>query len=224
MSRKRRRTQVSAGRARKRRRVARAPFRGRYAGTDEELKFHDRDIADITVPATLFKYNLNIIPQNSTESGRIGRKLVIKTIQVQGNVQLIAATNAANTSNILKWSIVLDTQTNGAAFSSTVYLKTDDIRSYRSLSNTGRFKVLKTGYITLAAKGAAPSGAAFIFSEDMAWLNCYIKCNVPIEYDTTETDGTVGTQRVNSLWFVTQMTEAEIIAINLKARMRFSDG
>ncbi len=198
-------------------------FYGRYAGAGGEQKFFDTDVNDAVISATMTINNLTIIPQGTTESTRIGRKIRISKVLWKYNVLLSAATAAASTSDILKMFLVQDTQTNGAAFVAADLIDTDVMDSFNNLANSSRFKVLWSRTVPMVCGGgAAPSGAALVFAEGRDWVIGSKKCNIIIEYDNTATDGTIGTVRSNNLYWCTQSTDAACVGVGT-LRLRFSD-
>lgn len=190
-----------------------------------EKKFLDTNVGTSigTIAQTMEFANLNVVPQGDTESSRQGRKILVKKIHGKGNVNLQAATAAASTSETVKLMILCDTQTNKAQFSATDLLESDAIFSFRNLANQSRFKVLWQTTIDLSAGGAAASGAAFVFSEKVKKWSCNINCNIPINFDNSDTDGLVDTQTENSLVFVTQSQTGNITTLGGQVRIRFSD-
>ncbi len=197
-------------------------YYGRFAGPDAELKFHDVSVTDATIASVMTINNLTIIPQDTTESTRIGRKIVIRKIHWKYSMTLPVAVGAGSTSDIVKVMLVLDQQTNGAAFAATDLIETDIWSAFRNLSNSKRFRVLYSKNIQFKAGGATPSGAAHVFSEDMKYVVGNKTCNIPIEYDNTAQTGAIGTVRSNNLYWVTQSISGIIGGVGT-VRLRFSD-
>lgn len=202
------------------------PLQGRYrySRPDFEKKFLDTDLGTIdTVGQALEKVNLNVVPQGDAESERNGRKITVRNIYVKGTLKLNAATAATSTSTVIGLMIVVDTQTNGAAFAATDLLEADEWVSYRNLANQTRFKVLWKKDISLSSSGATATGAAYAFGENIRAFKKGIKCNIPIEYDNSATTGAVATQRVNSIHFVAHSTKNNLVTLDGTARIRFTD-
>lgn len=197
-------------------------FYGRYSGAAAEKKFFDTNINDTDVAATMTINNLTIVPEGNGESDRIGRKICVKKIHIKGVLKLDPATAAASTADYVICQIVQDTQTNGAAFVATDLIETDEFKQFRNLANSTRFKVLWKKVYTLRASGAAPSGAALVFGEDVRSLNANVNCSVDIEYDNSATTGAIGTVRTNNLYWVTQSSDGTC-GITANARIRYTD-
>lgn len=188
-----------------------------------ELKFLDTSFTDATLAATMVATNLNVVPQNLTQSGRVGGRIAVNSIAVRSVTTLIAATAVAATSAWVKWRVVLDKQTNKAAFGATDFLVTDGVLSYENLANGERFVTLAEWDSVVNAGGAAPSGGAYVFSENVAVENHYIPCRIPIEFDNSAATGAVGTQTKNSIWLVAIGASAEICSVTANCRIRFYD-
>ncbi len=196
-------------------------FYGRYTSGGER-KFFDTDVSLNPVTAALVVNNLTIVPEGNRENNRIGRKITVTNIHIRGAVSLLAPTVATNSSSIVIGMLVQDTQTNGAAFTATDLLETDAFTSFANLANSQRFKILKKKVWNLSSGGGAPSGAAFVMSEDNRYVSCNLKCNIPIEYDNSATTGVVTSVRSNNLYWVTQSDNAAGIT-QLNARIRYTD-
>ncbi len=197
-----------------------AGFYGK-TGSSGELKFVDFSTGDSTISAAMRNQNLSVIPQNDTESGRDGRKCTIKSVAIRGHFKLTGPTSATDASCRVRCRLVLDMQTNGADFAATDLLSTDVIDSFSNLAQSSRFKVLMDKVYTLNATGAAPSGAAFIAMEKTVNVSVYKKLDIPMEYNSTATTGAVATQRSNSLHWVVQTSDGEIVAEATQIRIRF---
>jgi hypothetical protein len=94
--------------------------------------------------------------QNATESGRIGRKITIKSLQIEGVLSVASQLNQtdADPSPIVFIALVLDKQTNGAQFNSeNVYTSPGatellSASPLRNMEYTNRFRVLKNKQVT----------------------------------------------------------------------------
>ncbi len=201
--------------------LRRGGFYGRFANGGE-MKFFDTDVTDASITLAQTINNLTIIPQNNTESGRVGRKIVIKKIHGKGFLILNAATVAANTSVTVKFMLVQDMQTNGAVYTGTDLLETDNIEAFRNLANSTRFKVLWSKTVNMAADGAAASGAAFVFGQHERWIVMNKSCYIPMEYDNSVTTGAIASVRSNNIYWVTQ-SSSQVAKFTGTVRLRYSD-
>lgn len=195
---------------------------GRYAGRNAEMKFFDTALSfniDATgeVPAT---GQLNLIPQGVTESTRVGRKCVLKSIQMRGIVlfQPGAAATAASTAYIY---VVLDKQANGAAAAVTdVFTSANLASAMHNLSNSQRFVVLKKMKFTMAPM----AGATTAYNNSTKTFDMFKKCNIPLEFSSTT--GAITELRSNNVFLLagTDQLSDDLISVAGTCRVRFSDG
>jgi len=147
------------------------------------------------------------IPQSATPTGRIGRKVFIRSMEGHFRIRLGPASTVTAPSlltgayTIDVW-IVQDTQTNGSA---TGPAATDiwngtplalSTQSFSNLANEGRFKILHHKQILVnSAVGVAStpiySGTVYEFN-----TACLPKCTM--EWDNTDTAGALTSCRSNS--------------------------
>lgn len=199
-----------------------APY-GRFVGKNAELKFFDTDITftvDATgeVPAT---GQLNLIPQNATESGRIGRKCVIKSIQAR--LQWIFTPGASTTGITQCWIyVVLDKQCNGAPAAVTDVLTSNNMsKAMINLDNSARFVILKRMYFKVQAE----AGIQTAFAADLGKIDWYKKCNIPLEFDNTAATGALTTIRSNNVFLLagTDGSSDDTVSVGGTFRLRYSD-
>ncbi len=196
---------------------------GYYKASENEKKFLDQTILDASLTSAATFFNLNIVPQNDTESGRVGRKIFIKNLRLRLSLVLGAATAISNTSETVRCLLVHDKQTNGAQMVATDLLETDSFLSLRNLANQERFNVLYDKTFVIQTSGAAPTGAALGFAVSAKYLKINKKINLSIEYDNSLTTGAVSTQRSNSLWWVTLSRTGALVSTDGLTRIRYND-
>lgn len=200
----------------------RSGFYGRFGGRGGELKFFDTALSfsiDATgeVPAT---GQLTLIPQGVTESTRVGRKCVIKSISMKVGM-LLAPGAAATASGITRIYLMLDKQTNGAAAAVTdAFTGADLPTAHRNLANSGRFMILKTW----VHRWNPAAGATTAFNTQSQFFDYYKKCNIPIEYSSTT--GAIGEIKSNNIFIYAGSTAAidDAVTVLGAARLRFADG
>lgn len=197
--------------------------RGRFSsGSGPELKFFDTALSfafDATgeVPAT---GQLALIPQGVTESTRVGRKCVIRSIQIRAEVTFVPAA-AATASTICYVYLVQDTQTNGAAAAVTdVVTSTNLMSAMRNLANGDRFRVLKIFTFPMIASAGVTTAYNNV---TMPWTY-YGKCNIPLEFSGTT--GAITELRTNNLFLLagTDGSSDDTPVVGGVVRLRFSDG
>jgi len=188
-----------------------------------ELKFLDTAISltqDFTFGNEVT--SLNVIPQDATASGRIGRKVVVKSIQLRGVLQYTPG--ASTTGSVaVKLAIVLDKQCNGvAATISEIFTSNLVSTAMVNLANSERFVILKQWHVTICST----AGVQTAFGSDNKWIDWYQKVDIPIEYDATAATGALATIRSNNLCLVAGCDTADgddDIAFVGTCRLRYSD-
>ncbi len=188
-----------------------------------ELKFFDTDIVDANIDATMTFFNPQILIQGDKETERIGRKVIIKSLSIKGELKLNAQTTATTTGCLITMKVVHDSQTNKAQFAATDLLAADTFDSFNNISNKNRFRILKSCTYEFSAGGAAPSGAALIFSQKSRYVDEHLKMNIPIEYDATAATGAITTVTSNSIFVVFQSSTTNLVSSNMKMRIRYTD-
>jgi hypothetical protein len=166
-------------------------YYGRYStASSSELKFFDTTINVAPTPsAGTISPSLNLIPQGVTESQRVGRKCVITKLQARIYLELIESNAIVNPPNNDQFRIIifLDKQANGAAVGNvTDLLETASTRSFRNLSETGRFKFLYDKVHTLNRQSLASDAAGQYSSAGMdRYITIFKKCHIPLEFSST---------------------------------------
>ncbi len=203
----------------KRRRKNYKPALSIYKLASGELKFHDLDV-DVTIAsAGTVTASLNIIAQGVTESERVGRKCLIRSIGWKFSLNLPATATANSTSDIVRVILFQDKQCNGATATVTGILETADFQSFNNLANKGRFRTLMDRTYAISAQGGTGASATEKVVED----SFYKLCSIPIEYDNTFADGRITTIRTNNIGVLFIAQTGALISLASKFRLRFSD-
>jgi len=202
-----------------------AGYYGRFTGRGAELKFFDGANTDATlIPAAgvIKEDSLNHIAQGNTEQNRIGRKCVLKRIQMRGQWTLPSTTTAGSSSDRVRLIVYLDRQTNGATAAVTDILESADINSYRNLANQQRFSILHDKLEVLNALAGGGNGTAdqtYIINRN---VNVYKTLNIPVEFDNSVTTGAITSIRSNNVG-VLALAEGALVTLKFQWRLRFSD-
>lgn len=166
--------------------------------------------------------SLNQIPQNASSSGRIGRKAIIKSIEGKFGftVEPQSETPAfLQQSCRVHYFLVLDTQANGAAFSASDVWEFKpnplprtagnghmplSMLLFRNLENIQRFKILR--HITVSQDASEPftvsstaAGQCDTSVSVSTVKTLYMKCNIPIDFDTGAVAPAITNVRSNNL-------------------------
>ncbi len=203
-------------------------YYGRYGqGPNAELKFHDLVIDDAVVASagTIAQASCVIIPQGTTESTRLGRKITVKSINWRMEIGLAELDAQATPGNeeIIRIIVYLDKQTNGAAAAILDILETANYQSFNNLANKSRFRTLMDRTYALNYNTLASDGAGVTSSNAMSIQDSFFKkCNIVIEYDNTATDGAITTQRSNNIGVLT-ISKSGTGRFLTQMRIRYSD-
>lgn len=203
-------------------------FYGRFRRFGPELKFLDTQLNglfDSSLEIMSTGGQINLIPQGDTQSQRIGRKVLIKSIYISGFVVANSLTTAAAPADICHMWVVLDTQCNGSAFTpvdANNGLFTGNANgALRTLSNSNRFKILK--HFAIPMKTTA--GVTTAWGNDAKNVQWFKKCSIPIEFDASATTGAITTIRSNNISIVigsAGLTD-DVYAFSGNCRIRYAD-
>jgi len=196
-------------------------FYGRYAGRGAEQKFFDTALSfnfDATgeVPAT---GQLVLIPQGVTESTRVGRKCVIKSVQMKGVTNAVPGGGGPGATSAYLY-LVLDKQCNGAAAAVTDVLTSNVLTTaFRNLANSSRFVILKKWVWVHNAQ----AGVATAFGTTQKRFDFYKKCNIPLEFSSTT--GAITELKSNNLFLLAGADSLSDDTISMigNCRVRFAD-
>ncbi len=204
--------------------VRREGYYGRYnrAGAARgEKKFLDTNIGTAvgTVGAVMDVADCTIIASGTGESERIGRKITLHSVAVNGFLTLgPTVVDVANTSTVVSMRIIQDSQTNGAKFVGTDLQETDTYTSFNNLVNSGRFRTLHKQTFELVSKAGA---TAIVWGEDVRDVSAHVPLNIPIEYSSTT--GAVTEVRSNNIYIVFQSSSGNLATFTGFCRVRFTD-
>lgn len=205
-------------------RVQTSGYYGRFQPAGIEMKFLDT-IEGLTIfgtSGTICAPSLNIVPQDDTQSGRTGRKITIRKIQIRGQAYLPNTLVAATTGDTLRMLVVLDQQANGANPTVAQILESADTNAFYNMANSSRFRVLWDKKMVMnATAGGAPTATAS-FGEVYKNISWFKACNIPIEYDATASTGALTTIRSNNLMVIGVSNEG-IAQVGWTCRIRYSD-
>jgi hypothetical protein len=137
-------------------------------------------------------YLINGIAQGAGNNQRVGRRVRIKSIQVNYRISKKGA-DTNNTVALKTW-IIVDHQSNGTAFTLADFLLEKDISSTRNQKKLPRFQTLysQVEYFDLRAN---PGGYSVKARE------IYKKCNINVNFIAT--DPFIASIGTNSIWWVT---------------------
>lgn len=204
----------------------RAGFYGRYnmgGDSEGELKFFDAAIDDAVIaPGGTINNTIDLIPQEVTESQRIGRKCTLKSIEMRYRINLPEVDAAATPSegDVGRLIVYQDKQTNGAGAAVADLMAQVTVNGFFNLVNKGRFKILIDRTHKLNYAGLASDGAAVVSQANVEEFHKWTKrVNIPLEFDSTT--GAITEMRSNHIGFLVIGTNT-VMGLNSQFRVRFS--
>jgi len=212
------------------------PRTGGFLGI--ELKFFDtaRGLLGVSVttdasgaeqdPASID--SLNSIAQGDTEVNRDGRQCILKSVLVQGMVEVAAQLNqtAAHPSTIVFIALVLDTQTNGAQLNSEdVYTNPSGTVQtlpfvFRNLQFISRFQILATRRISISRPTLTWDGTNMEMGGLSVPFIIYKKLNITVNFSNTS--AVIANVTDNSLHVVAFSSSSSLVPrLVYNSRVRF---
>lgn len=176
----------------------------------------EKKAVDTTISSTFALTNgfglLNGISLGSDINNRVGRKILIKKVQLSGYIEVAGL---ANDGNLCRLKLIYDKQTNKAIPLATDILNADDAISFNNLANRERFLTLWEKSYILGVSTTDNSTIA-------------VKESIPVNLETIFNSGNAGTVadiQTGSLYLIyaTIGTAANLPGINVNTRVRYLD-
>ncbi len=195
---------------------------------DRELKFFETEKALTTSSTTgvLLDDSLLHIPQNTTENGRLGRRIQLVHLAIRGHMLFNSTTTLSQMNNALRVIVFLDKQANGAAATMSDIISSDgvvDFLSFRDLSNSGRFRILHDQALAMNGHAVLQSSASVGDNLPRTYL---WGLNVPL-HEIIEYSGTTGAMteiRSSNIGVMTVCHEALVLPhVAYRTRVRYFD-
>ncbi len=211
-------------------------YGGRFSGSrgaagrfHQEMKFLDYT-ADTSVTAegwTITNNAIPIIPNGPGENERIGRKAVIRKIQLRYQVYGwdVGSSTVLLEGAVVRVVLYLDTQCNGAAATAAqIWQTTTDVSTFINMENSQRFKILYNKTHTLNPAVAGWDGAAKLTTLNRVQGKCFKKCAITIDYDDTGT-GLLAEMKSNNIGLMFFKDTGTIGALRFEPtiRLRYTD-
>ncbi len=202
-----------------------------------ETKYHDTSLVARTMtaptnatggeadPATL---NTLFAPTQGTGAqNRDGRKVLIKSLQLKGTLEIPVAVNQTllNRTAVVFMAVVWDKQTNAAQLNSEDVFENqaNDARVATSLlrgvERGSRFQILKTWTIDMPQVVATYDGTNMEKSGVHVSFETFLKLNIPVEY--VANGGTIADVQDNSLHliaFASNVDQGILLTYNCRTR------
>ncbi len=119
-----------------------------------DIKFFDSTIDDAVVSATgTVQGQIFTIPDGNDQSEKDGLKITIKSVSIRWQLSLPSTVTVADATDICRFILLKDSQTNGALPSVTDILANADIQDQKNLDNSKRFTTLLDRTISINSMG-----------------------------------------------------------------------
>ncbi len=192
---------------------------------DVELKFLDTGRNDsIVLNAGTMQGSLNIVAQNLTESGRVGRDIRVKSIHMKLSLILPGTDDDAFGPNSEIFRIILhnDKQTNGVQGAVGSLLESTSYDSFYNLNNTDRYQIFWDRTFVVEPTTASTDGTNTNNSGQMVkFVKVNIR-NLDIPIDFTSSSGAISANTSNCLNLL-YISRNGIGAIENQVRILYTD-
>lgn len=225
---------------------------GNYRKTTKgELKYFDGETdvvgglsgVPVGVTGTIVDESLNLIKQGTQPSQRIGRKVVVKRLQMRGHVRLQSVVAGITPNRPLRFRLIVycDKQCNGAAGSAEQILQSRNnsadasvdkdvtLDNYRNMEYIDRYRIIydKTHTLNpLTLSTADVSGLRIDSSGVYKTFNFGKNMNLEIIWGTVAASGTIDQIQSNNLGvmcIVDDNTQSEDWQLKYQWRLRYTD-
>lgn len=203
-------TNVTFGRRRK---------RGALAGR-QERKYFDTNLVG-TLASTLLIPSLNPVPQGTTLTDRVGRKIYIQSLQCTYSFVLATTPTLSEMVDEVRVLIVVDKQSNGGSPDITDLLESEGTRKFHNLDHSSRFSFIYDKRFSLNT--IAGGGTHNFESNINGRLFKKFRKPIVIEFESPGTGDLSTITASNVLCFVLADNGAKV-EIDFAFRIRFTDG
>jgi len=128
----------------------------------KDIGYVDYTIAGLSINTTGSLTLMATIPQNSSQSGRVGKRIIFKSIQMRG----LALADTTATINDCSIILVYDRKPTNALPAVTDVLVTASPSAMNNDTNSGRFKILKRIDFVLTGNSTAPASGMEAYNTD----------------------------------------------------------
>ncbi len=196
---------------------------GLYApANSRELKYHDftKILTIIASNGLVLQDSCNLVPQGTGAEQRVGRKLIIKKLQLRFHVEL--QPTAINTGALMRIMIVLDTQANGTAPTFAQIVQGGVWNGFNNLATKNRFLIIRDMWISFNYTAGAGDGTTNDFPAHHKLLRVNKRCQIPVEISGTGTP-TISNIESNNLVIITGISNTSGYKVGYRGRIRYYD-
>lgn len=200
-------------------------YYGRFSGPRAEYKYLDTATSDpvVAIGGSILRDSCNNVAAGTGETQRIGRKIVIRSINYRYLVQYPEKEGEVTPpdSEAVRVVLYLDKQCNGTGATPTQILETASMTSFRNLANSARFTVLMDRIHNMNTQGLASDGTtSYSHAGINRWASFYKKCSIPVNFNGTT--GVTGEIESNNIGILL-IGSSGVASVGGTLRIRFTD-
>lgn len=213
--------------------IANRGFGSMSITSNRERKFFDLAPATYGVNDVAVFTLLHVPILGADFDNRIGRKTMIKSVYVRGNLQIRNAaaapalnTNTFNPPQLCRMIIMVDLQPNGATPLITDLLTSATVQAQLNPNNRDRFRIIKDKQYSLDLLNISNNGNVLYGFENRTThdIKCYKKLNLETIFNQTNAGsiGDISSGALYMVWMGSNNSAVGAVA-NLSTRVRFDD-
>lgn len=202
------------------------PYMSDFTGV---VKFFDTTVSIAPIPiAGAVADSLNLVPEGTSQSNRIGRKIELIGLEIRGfwETPKVTDTGDPNLGDICRVIVFNDKQPNKAAATCADILELCTLNSPFTMTNVGRFDIYKDWtkdmqYTMVASNNATPGKYSTpAVNGHFIWM--IPLPDISIEYDSEFADGRLASITVNNIGILFISIRARA-GLALTARIVYTD-
>lgn len=168
---------------------------------------------------------LSVIPQDTTESGRIGRRIKIHLVDIKARLAMPADTTRTNYHITCRFILYVDRQCNGVAATTAEVLQNQTPYGHYNLNSQGRFRILTDRLINVHADAITTNFDANTHTSTSKQVNFRVKKKLNLVIDFNSTAGAQIEHTTNCLgWMlVSDTVTGTVTNFHCIARIRYTD-
>lgn len=177
-----------------------------------------------SITGVIIQASHNEVVQGTGPRERLGRKITIRSLQVQGSFQLPTTLIVAHMAQRIRIVFYIDTATNGSArvVSEMLSGPPTSIFAFRELSNEPRIPFIYDEQFDVPVWAVHSTGTSIPTTTGFEF-DCEL--NLPIEFDGSAPTGELGTIRTNNIGcFIVCEAGDNPATIAYVSRIRYTDG
>lgn len=204
----------------------RSGYYGRFRANGsrvQELKFFDSEAVSTVIQAGVIVPSLLLIAEGTDPSERIGRKIIVKSLNIRTRILFVPTAGLANQgSQEVRYIVYVDHQANGATALTADILSAelnDNYTAYREMTKLERFTILCDKMVVFNAQAGLSS--ADTYPEQRISINKTLRIEVPVDYNAaTGTLANICCDNIGIL-MVSRLDSAGAVTVHHWWRARF---